>query len=334
MSKIFITGMSAQHASPSSNQKNLNFAGVLDLVLHTSGHEFTWASPSIYMTKESLDKYDLVLVGICPITSVGANRVYGALSVIEQLWGDPKLKFFVDGPSQSQIDISFRSTLSNPETLVKSFFSYRKEYSNVVSEPETQARLVKAISLLVSEDWNTTITPALPWSGFDSVRLTKNAKANLHLVNLDSYLITEEPTEIEKIEKWSVDSYSSKWAKSVVSTIGLPHSLMKWSKGWGDDQIFSQISRSIGAIIGPDQKDGTWWSYRYIQALNSYTPVVTDWQESQKLGFEWAMLAPSIESIPATNRRLLAIAQREIYLASVDNKDKATSKLENVLGVR
>jgi hypothetical protein len=108
---------------------------------------------------------------------------------------------------------------------------------------------------------------------------------------------------------------------------------MKWSKGWGDEQILAQISRSIGAIIGPDQKDGTWWSYKYVQAMNSNTPVVTDWQESQNLGFEWAMLAPTIESMPAQNRSLLATAQREIYLASVGGKSVSKSKLENILGV-
>lgn len=334
MSRIFITGMSAQHASSSSNSKNLNFAGVLESVLKTSNHDITWASPSIYMTKESLDKYDLVLVGVSPITSVGANRLYGSLSIIEQLWGDPRLKFFIDGPSQSQIEISLRSTLNNPDSLIKPFFSYRKEYSNVVSESDTQARLLEAIRLLLEEDWGTTIAPSLPWQHFENIKLSKNAKTNLELVNLDSHLIFDEPIEQEKTDKWSVDSYSTNWAKSVVATIGLPHSPMKWSKSWDDGQIFLQIARSIGAIISPDKKDGTWWSYKYIQAMNSGTPVVTDWKESRALGFEWSMLAPSIESMPEPSRRLLALAQKEIYLSAIDGKQKAKNKLESILGVK
>lgn len=334
MSRIFITGMSAQHASSSSNSKNLNFAGVLESVLKTSNHDITWASPSIYMTKESLNKYDLVLVGVSPITSVGANRLYGALSIIEQLWGDPRLKFFIDGPSQSQIEISLRSTLNNPDSLVKPFFSYRKEYSNVVSEPSTQVRLLEAIRLLLEEDWGITISPSLPWQHFEDIKLSKNAKTNLELVTLDSYLIFDEPIRQEKTDKWSVDSYSSKWTKSVVSTISLPHSPMKWSKAWDDGQVISQISRSIGAIISPDQKDGTWWNYRYIQAMNSETPVVTDWKESRALGFEWSMLAPSMESMPEPSRKLLALAQKEIYLSAIHGKQKAKNKLESILGVK
>lgn len=326
--------MSAQHASSSSNSKNLNFAGVLESVLKTSNHDITWASPSIYMTKESLNKYDLVLVGVSPITSVGANRLYGALSIIEQLWGDPRLKFFIDGPSQSQIEISLRSTLNNPDLLVKPFFSYRKEYSNVVSEPSTQVRLLEAIRLLLEEDWGITVSPSLPWQHFEDIKLSKNAKTNLELVTLDSYLIFDEPIRQEKADKWSVDSYSSKWTKSVVSTISLPHSPMKWSKAWDDGQVISQISRSIGAIISPDQKDGTWWNYRYIQAMNSETPVVTDWKESRALGFEWSMLAPSMESMLEPSRKLLALAQKEIYLSAIDGKHKAKNKLESILGVK
>jgi hypothetical protein len=334
MSKIFITGMSAQHASPSSNQKNLNFAGVVSSVIGASGHEVTWASPSVYMTKESLDAYDVVLVGVCPITSVGANRVYGALSVISLLWGSNKLRLFVDGPSQSQIEVSLKSSLSNPQSIVKSFFSYRKEYSNVSSDLDIQSRIMNGIELLLNEDWVTTIVPSLPWTQFEHIKLSKNAKSNLELVNLDAHLIINQPTSNEKAEKWCVDSYSSKWSKSVVSSLTLPHSPMKWSKGWTDEQVMSQVSRSVGAIISPDQRDGTWWSYRYIQALNSNTPIVTDWKDSQSLGFEWTILASSIESMSQQKKDLLATAQKELYVASIDSKKKSTDKLKNILGVK
>jgi hypothetical protein len=109
---------------------------------------------------------------------------------------------------------------------------------------------------------------------------------------------------------------------------------MKWNKGWDDEQVFLQIGRSIGAIISPEQKDGTWWSYRYIQALNSNTPVVTEWKESQSIGLEWAMLASSIDSLPQESRNLLAMVQRDIYLSSIKDKKESLKNLENILGVK
>jgi hypothetical protein len=109
---------------------------------------------------------------------------------------------------------------------------------------------------------------------------------------------------------------------------------MKWNKGWGDEQVMLQISRSIGAIISPDQKDGTWWSYRYIQAMNSNTPVVTDWTESQNLSADWSVLASAIDSMSEEKRDLLATAQREIYSASIKGKKASSNALESILGVK
>ena len=326
--------MSAQQASESANLKNLSFAGVLNQVLEKSGHEITWASPSVYMTEETLNKYDLVLVGVSPITSVGANRVYGALSVISKMWGKDKLKLFVDCPNQSQIDISLRSVISNPDSLVKPFFSYRKEYSNVVSDSEIQSEITNGIGLLIEEEWPVTIVPSLPWNRFEDIKLSKNAKSKLELINLDSHLLLEEPISSPRTQKWCVDSLASRWSKSVVSTVLLPNSPMKWNKGWGDEQVILQISRSIGAIISPDQKDGTWWSYRYIQAMNSNTPVVTDWTESQNLSADWSVLASAIDSMSEEKRDLLATAQREIYLASIKGKKASSNALESILGVK
>ena len=335
MSKIFITGMSAQHASPSANSKNLSFAGVLNAVLSsTNKHEITWASPSVYMTKESLDKYDLVLVGVAPVTSVGSNRVYGALSVIGEMWGSSKLKLFTDSPSKSQIEISLRATMNNSETITKPFFSYRKEYSNLMSDAEALNRVLRGAQLLLESEWTSTVGASLPWNRADELKLPKNAKANLHLVNLDSHLISDEIIDSQRTEKWSVDTPTSKWAKSILASVSLPSSPMKWSKGWGDEQVFLQISRSIGALISPDPKDGTWWSYRYIQALNSTTPIITDWKESYRIGVEWGVLASSVDGLPQVSRNLLAMAQRDIYVSSIQSKKESLKNLENILGVK
>jgi hypothetical protein len=95
--------------------------------------------------------------------------------------------------------------------------------------------------------------------------------------------------------------------------------------------VFEQISRSIGAIISPDKKDGTYWSYRYIQAMNSNTPVFTDWKESGSLGDAWNILATHIESMSQEKRDLIATAQRDIYLTSVPSKQSAVEILQKTI---
>jgi hypothetical protein len=327
MSKVFLTGMSAPQASSSSNKKSLTFAGVLDKVLTSAGHEVTWASPSVYMTKESLDKFDAVLVGISPLTSVGANRVYGALSVINALKDTDKLTLFVDTPTPSQIEVSLRAVITNPETLTKSFFSYRKEYSNVIADKDLLNSVLSGAKYLYENDWATTLYPKLPWKS--DIKLTPNAKTNLVGVNLDSHIILETDVESDRRPKWVIDNLTTTWAKSTTAALSLPNSLMKWNKGWTDEQVAEQILRSIGAIVSPDKRDGTYWSYRYIQAINSNTPVVTDWKESHLIGDAWNILATNIESMSQEKRDLVAMAQRESYVANIPSKQQAVEILQN-----
>ena len=327
MSKVFLTGMSAPQASPSTNQKTLTYAGVLNKVLVSAGHEVTWASPSVHMTAESLDKFDAVLVGISPITSLGANRVYGALSVINALKNSDKLTLFVDTSTPSQIEPSLKSVINNPDSLTKQFFSYRKEFSNVVGDKDLLSNVISGVKYLYEEDWTTTIYPKLPWKS--EFRIIKNARKNLIGLNLDSHLVKEPVGSYDRRLKWSVDNLSTPWATSVLSIIELPNSPMKWNKGWTDAQVTEQISRSIGAILSPDKRDGTYWSYRYVQAMDACTPIVTDWKESQALGDAWNILASNIESMSQDKRDLIATAQRDIYLASIPSKKQAVEMLQN-----
>lgn len=325
--------MTAPQASENANARNLGFVGVLNAVLSDAGHEVTWISPSVHMTKESLNQFDSVIVGVTPITSIGASRAYGALSLIDHLWGDSKLTLLIDAPSSSQIEPSFRSVVTNPASLTKSFFSNRKEYSTVLADLSISARLHSAVSHLLNEEWPTTIYSSLPWSAQEDVKLPTNAKKNLVAVNLDSHLIQENPVAVDRRQKWIVDAPSTPWSSAVLKTLELPNSLMKWNKGWDDNQVMDQFTRSIGALITSHKKDGTWWTYRYVQALNSNTPVATDWKFSSRIGAAWSFLASAIESMSQQKRDLLAIAQREEYLANIPGKQTALNILETTLKI-
>lgn len=335
MAKIYLTGMTASQASPNANSKNLAFAGVLHKVLTSSGHEVTWADPELDVTKDFFNQYDLVLIGVGPITSLSANRVYGALSMIDLLWGSPKLRLFLDAPGTAQIGSSLKAIESNPTNLLKDFYSYRKGYKEVVSNVALSSRIANAAHNLAVNTWPKTLYPSLPWKSDAEAgkKLPSNAARSLIGINLDAHLIEEHPTLIEKTDKWSVDSLAVKETQKLIDTLRYPTTPMKWNKGITDQQVRDQIARSIGAIISVNKGDGSWWTYRYIQAFNTLTPIYTSWLETSKTGPSWALLAHSLEDLTAEQRLKLSINQRLEYLSHVPTKEESIKSLEEALGI-
>ena len=327
--------MTAAQASPSANSRNLQFAGVLHKVLTGLGHEVTWADPDLSYNKESLSSFDSVLVGISPISSLGANRVYGALNLINLLWGSDKLTLFVDAPSTYQIVASLKSADSNPTSLLKEFYSYRKGYKDVLSDISLSSNISSAVVKLTHEQWPTTIYPKLPWKSNNEVRATSphNMYSNFIGLNFDEILLSDSAELIDNRTKWVVDSYSHKETKKLVETLSFPTSLMKWNKGVTDAQVLDQLSRSLGAIVSTHRGDGSWWSYRYVQSFNAKTPVYTDWKETSALGDAWNFLASAIENLNASERNALSEKQKEAYFNALNSFKTETNKLEEILKI-
>jgi hypothetical protein len=333
MAKIFLTGMTAPQTSEKVNKNSKTFSSVLHEVLTSAGHEVTWSAPSVTTTDSDLKEFDSVLVGIAPVGSLTSHKIYGALNVIDLAKKSGKLTLFVDLPNCSLITSSIKSMVNNPKSFTKSFYSKRKEYDFVVADPEVESRLFNVLKSLNDEEWPTTIYPKLPWGNPSQVKLSSLAKKNLHGVNLDSFYITELPDlNKTRADKWCVDIYNE-WSNKTIKTLSLPSVAMRWGRGVSDNEVLDQISRSIGAIITTDKRDGSWWSYRYVQALNSNTPVATDWSVSQYLGSPWAVLASNIDTMAQENRDLLARAQKDIYTAKIGNQKSSLNELQSILRI-
>ena len=332
MSKILITGMSAPHVSPDANSRSLSFASLMGLVLILHGNDVTQEEPKIAWTEDDLKEYDKVLVGLSPITSLSANHTYGALNVISHLKDTSKLVFFIDAPEPTRIASSLRAIKKKPENLVKPFYSYRKGYTQANS-PEVLNRLLETVDSLLVDAWPATLYPMLPWTDHENIQeqLPEAARPSLKGVNLDRYLLSEqEPSDVERTEKWVVENFSSPWTKSTVATLSNPTVPMKWNKGWTDDKVADQVARGIGALISPHQ-NGTWWTYRIVQCLNALTPVATDWRESGFIGSSWMQLASAIEHMSQEERTQLAKDQRKAYLDAVPSKRDAAVALNEAL---
>lgn len=334
MAKILITGMSAPQCSAKAHSRSLSFAGVLNDVLTNMGHDVTWEDPELSSIDIAFRQYDAVLVGLTPITSLSANRAYGALSIIDTLWSTDKLFLFIDAPTVSQIGVSLKATLTSPDNLVKDFFSYRKGYHEVKSSPALQSRLLSAIDKLLSEDWPPTFYSALPWSSNEAVydSLPSTVGDCLIPVYVDTFLLSESDTQpTQTANKWVFDVPTPHWTKKQLKMVRFPGSPMRMTKGDTDSDISHQISRAVGSLISPDKRQGTWWTYRYAQSLNAGVPVVTEWTESASLGPSWSVLAASVEELTQDQRFELAKQQKLAYIQALPDKIEVTKTLNETM---
>ena len=79
-------------------------------------------------TKEFLDQFDSVIVGISPLTSLSANYCYGGLHVVSELLDDKRLTLLVDSPQPGQIIASLKSITANPQAFTKDFYANRQGF--------------------------------------------------------------------------------------------------------------------------------------------------------------------------------------------------------------
>lgn len=333
MTKVLMTGMSAPQASSATNARTRGFAGVLNTTMtDLLGFDVEWAYPDIRWTRADLDAYDHVLVGISPITSVSANYSYGALSIIEILYDSPKLTLFIDAPEPGKITGSLRAIRRTPENLTKSFYSGRKQYAEA-SAPETTARLLACVDRLLDDTWPTTIYPSLPWKGSEFTRhMPDGLDGSLYPVNLDMFEVSTEDTPIpHRQTNWAIDSFKTPWSTATVQTLANPVSPMTWAHVWPDRKVVGQLEESIGALISPSTVYGTWWTYRYVQALTAGTPVATEWREAGAIGPSWEVLPAVIEAMEPRERHELARVQRTEYLKSLTSPQTALRDLTNIL---
>lgn len=335
--KILLTGCTAQQVNPQSHRKAANFSGLLwDALRGDERNEVFWQEPSVEMATQDLRKFDQVIVGIAPITALGANRAYGAYSIIERLWDDKKLKLLIDAPDPIKMQTASRSIIDHPENLTKDFFSYRKEF-RLAKQPEIAARIVNGVNLLVNGTWPTTIVPGLPWKSSRSVemQLPLGAVGRVQTLNLDYQLFDrwDNPDALTSTrrDEWALEKGTlTYWADRL--NVSLPkRELPRTFRVETDTAAVDQLSESIGCLIGPSRA-GTWWNTRYAQALSQRAAVFTDWHDSQYLGAAWMQLPGPFEMMDESGRVKLVQEQYEEYRDTTPNHETAMARITELLG--
>lgn len=315
--KILFTGMGSNHCKRPSN---VTFFTSLSDVLSEFA-EVSWESPSLSWSREYLEKYDLIVFGFLPPTSLSANKIYGALNVLGLMFDSPKLVLAVDSPQVWQYKNSIAAVAKSPSILFSSFYSKRESHE---AAKRHTGIIEKATAHMLVSDWPRIIYPSLPWNSDEKISrlLGFGSPQKTTGISVDAFLVDPEPARIGRSDYWSLENPKSSWLESVQKSISLPVEPTKNGRKTDDEYALNLIRSGVGLIVPPQERNSTtWWNYRLVQALNTSTPVVTYWQDTQGFSHYWANLAYQIEDMSASQRQVLASTQRNIYLEAIPSID-------------
>lgn len=311
---------------------NVSFFSILDSVFSKYA-EVTWASPSLSWKKEDLEKYDHIIFGFLPPTSLSANKLYGALNVLGLMFDSPKLKLVVDSPQIWQYKNSIAASIKDPSILFGNFYVKREGYQTVSKNPSL---IDKAIAHMMVTDWPTILYPSLPWNSDEKVTSLLDFGKNKHVIglNFDSLLVSPGMPRIGRKDYWAVENIKSSWLESINKTTIFPKESTKPGKKTDDATALQIIQDSVGLILPPQERNAaTWWNYRIIQALNTSTPIATNWADTQTFSDSWALLPYQIEDMSPAQRQQLASTQRGVYLEALPSRDELAYAVEKLLVV-
>lgn len=324
--KVLFTGMASSHCSPS---KNVSFFNTLALAMPSSV-EVVWSSPKMTWTSFDLEEYDAVFFGFIPPTAISANKIYAAMHVLDLLYESPKLNLVVDGTQIWQYKNSIESVKRDVSSLFSSFYSKRAEYSKAL-KPQNYESIKSAAHKIATKPWPRIVFPVLPWNSPKEsfAKLGFGDQNNSVGLSLDSMLLDNTANYFEPRDQWAVDNTKSSWYKTLLETITFPGAELKVGKSLNDYEADLVIRSSAGLIVTPqDRGVGSWWSYRYIQALNAGTPVITYWQDTIHFDSSWSVLGYQVEDMTSEQRKDLSKQQYESYAKAVPSKRQITEEIE------
>lgn len=328
--KVLFTGMASSHCK---KQSIVNFFGEISKLVETFS-DVEWKAPSVLWTKDYLDKYDAVFVGIVPPTSPSANKLYGAMHVIDLLFESPKLTLVIDHPQLWQFKHGFSSISKNVDNIFSKFYSLRKEFS--LAKEAYLSSILSANEKLLSKEWPKTIYPSLPWNSKDT--MVKNLDGllvnNLIGINIDSWLINEPKTSSVRNRVWVADHPKTKWTTSISKLLEFDVLPLKEHRKSSQNESELKLKNNFGLLLSPqDRGVGVWWSYQMIQAINTGTPILSNWQETKVLGNSWNLLGSDLESADSYDILDIVNDQRESYIRSIPNKGDSIESLKNILNI-
>lgn len=334
--KILVTGCTASQSSHNAINRYPTFTGLIHGAFTELGHEVFLTKPHLSYSKEYLDRFDAIFVGLASPSNLSAHYSYGAFALANKARELGKLRLIVDMPEPQKIKTTVRDFYTGTDNFYKDFYSRRAQYYEA-SIPENREQILSFVDHLHNEKWEQTFVPSMPW--FSKNIITK------HIPNLDQdsivslcydrALIDDAEDIFSESNKtyWCADSPKSAWTKKISKSLTLPIYPTRNNNYSTNEMVIDKISSSVGTLISTYQGGDPWWSVAISQSLIAGVPVVTEWRHTAELGAEWAYLPSTIEEMSSEERLVVAQTQKDFYREAVpsyaDSLEKTARALDN-----
>lgn len=127
--KILITGCTPAQSSSDSMRRTVGFTSLLYDAFETLGHEVFLTKPHFNYSKEYLNQYDLIFVGIASPSSLSAHYSHGAFALANKARELGKLRLVIDSPNVKRLNLLFRIFTTSQTIFIKIFTL--KEYNTI-----------------------------------------------------------------------------------------------------------------------------------------------------------------------------------------------------------
>jgi hypothetical protein len=317
-------------------RRTVSFTSLLYDAFESLGHEVFLTRPHLNYTKDYLDQYDLIFVGLASPSSLSAHYSYGAFAIANKAKELGKLRLIIDAPEPQKIKTTIRDFYTGTDDFYKDFYSKRVQYDKA-STPENKEQILAFVDYLHNEKWPQTYVPSMPWFSkkfiIDSLpNLDESAVVPLCF---DRALIDESEDRISPVytSYWCADNPKSAWTKKISNSLTLPIYNTRNNNYSTNEMVIDKMKNSVGTLISTYKGGDAWWSIAISQSLIAGVPVVTEWRHTAELGAEWAYLPSTIEEMSPEERRIVAQNQKDFYREAVpsytDSLEKTARALDN-----
>lgn len=329
MKKVLITGSTASQSSPEAHKRLTRFSGLLAESLELAGADVTFAEMSVGALPRDIEKYDSVVVGLAPISSLSAHRMYSALVVLGHALEQGKATLLFDAPEPHVALNSFKYVLENPSSLVKSLYQKRHGYWNVKNDFALMDSMLVSLEK-ISYSSVPTIVPGLPYYSY-----TRSALGLPHphyLSSLYQYNFDVKFRDVNNIrlgsqsKYWLSENPKHKWSKSVGKTLSKPVLSLRRNAYDTNWNLIDRLHSSYGVLFNTYRDDIPWWSSSITLSFTAGVPVFSDWKVTSDLGNAWVGLPQNAEDMTHEERVALAVAQASQYFQACPDFDQEASK--------
>lgn len=329
---VHLTGMSPRTASQRTRER-VTFAGLLERLLHASGHE---VDRQPYLDTEP--DPNLVMVGLASALSPGATYALAGLEAIGRAidHGTPVL-LFVDDPMLSKIKASAKSVVRDSNRLWSDFLASKRIRQSRTPTARQKWYIRGAIEVLAGDEWPTVLTPMHGWAMQDqmmSVLIPKRLGVTTDVIPIDPSAAMG--IDLDSAEKpaqakiWVTDSHYSKdtlkpervrWPVVPINSTAMVSPQDVYGAARGVHQGL------VGGCPG-------WWTPTPLYAAQAGAAYLMDQADQNLTGqiSPYYLTADDVEAKGPDQHEVLVENQRHYLKEHTWNRDDLFSRLADVTG--